>query len=86
MSYLMACVAGEPSGDLLAVQLLQGIALHPQLADSQFFGIGGPRMQEQGFTSSWPMDTLSVRGYVEVLSKLSQILKVRRELTRRIEA
>lgn len=86
MSYLMACVAGEPSGDLLAVQLLQGIAHHPQLADSQFFGIGGPRMQEQGFTSSWPMDTLSVRGYVEVLSKLSQILKVRRELTRRIEA
>ncbi len=84
MSYLITCVAGEPSGDMLAGQLLHGIQQHPALANSRFFGIGGPKMQAYGFESSWPMDTLSVRGYVEVLGNLSKILKIRRELTQRI--
>ena len=68
MSALITCVAGEPSGDLLAAQLINGIRHHPDLQDSRFYGIGGPRMQECGFESSWPMDILSVRGYVEVLN------------------
>jgi lipid-A-disaccharide synthase len=69
---------------MLAGQLLHGIQQHPELSNSRFFGIGGPKMQAYGFESSWPMDTLSVRGYVEVLSNLSKILKIRRELTQRI--
>jgi lipid-A-disaccharide synthase len=85
-SPLIACVAGEPSGDLLAAELIQGIHHHPDLSQSRFYGIGGPKMQERGFTSSWPMDTLSVRGYVEVLSNLQEILKIRRELLKRIES
>ena len=84
MTYLITCLAGEPSGDMLAGQLLHGIQQHPELSNSRFFGIGGPKMQAYGFESSWPMDTLSVRGYVEVLSNLSKILKIRRELTQRI--
>ncbi|MEI7426564.1 MAG: lipid-A-disaccharide synthase [Betaproteobacteria bacterium] len=85
MTYLLTCVAGEPSGDLLAAQLIQGVQQHPQLSDSRLIGIGGPRMQECGFESSWPMDVLSVRGYVEVLNNLGNILKIRRELMQRIE-
>jgi lipid-A-disaccharide synthase len=85
MTFLITCVAGEPSGDMLAGQLLHGIQQHPELSDSRFFGIGGPKMQALGFESSWPMDTLSVRGYVEVLSNLPEILKIRRELTQRIK-
>jgi lipid-A-disaccharide synthase len=85
MTYLITCVAGEPSGDMLAGQLLHGIQQHPELSDSRFFGIGGPKMLAYGFESSWPMDTLSVRGYVEVLSNLPEILKIRRELTKRIK-
>ena len=86
MSSLIACVAGEPSGDLLAAELINGIRHHQELQDSRFYGIGGPRMQECGFESSWPMDILSVRGYVEVLSNLQHILKIRRELLQRIQS
>jgi lipid-A-disaccharide synthase len=85
MTYLITCVAGEPSGDMLAGQLLHGIQKHPELSDSRFFGIGGPKMHAYGFESSWPMDALSVRGYVEVVGNLSKILKIRRELTQRIQ-
>ena len=85
MTYLITCVAGEPSGDMLAAELLNGIKKHPNLMDSRFYGIGGPKMQDCGFESSWPMETLSVRGYVEVLGHLPQILKIRRELTQRIQ-
>ena len=86
MSALITCVAGEPSGDLLAAQLINGIRHHPDLQDSRFYGIGGPRMQECGFESSWPMDILSVRGYVEVLNNLQKILRIRRELLERIQS
>jgi len=85
MTFLITCVAGEPSGDMLAGQLLQGIQQHPELSGSRFFGIGGPKMGAYGFESSWPIETLSVRGYVEVLSNLPEILKIRRELTQRIK-
>ena len=57
----IAMVAGEASGDLLASLLLEG--LHARLGDSvEFAGIGGRRMQAQGFVSHWPMETLSVNG------------------------
>ena len=44
------------------------------------FGIGGPAMQAEGFISRWPMETLSVRGYVEALAQLPAILRLRSEL------
>ena len=84
MTRLMTLVAGEPSGDLLAAELIRGIQHYPDLEHSQFFGIGGPRMAECGFQSSWPMGTLSVRGYVEVLSHLLPILKIRSALIEKI--
>jgi lipid-A-disaccharide synthase len=37
-------------------------------------------MQEQGLRSDWPMETLSVRGYVEAIKQLPAILKLRKEL------
>ena len=54
----IAMVAGEASGDLLA-SLLIG-ALKARLPDAVFYGIGGPRMQAQGFDAWWPIDKLSV--------------------------
>ncbi len=85
MTSLIACVAGEPSGDLLGAELIEGLKSHSSFSQSQFFGIGGPRMLEKGFESSWPMDALSVRGYVEVLGNLRQIFNIRRQLISRIE-
>jgi lipid-A-disaccharide synthase len=76
----LACVAGEPSGDLLAAPVLSALKQIPDTTNLEVFGIGGPRMQAEGLRSDWPMETLSVRGYVEAIKQLPAILKLRKEL------
>jgi len=76
----LACVAGEPSGDLLAAPVLSALNQIPDMSGLEVYGIGGPRMQAVGMRSDWPMETLSVRGYVEAIRQLPAILKLRREL------
>jgi len=76
----LACVAGEPSGDLLAAPVLSALNQIPDMANLEIYGIGGPRMQAEGMRSDWPMETLSVRGYVEAIKQLPAILKLRKEL------
>ncbi|MDB5787720.1 lipid-A-disaccharide synthase [Caballeronia mineralivorans] len=81
----IAMVAGEPSGDLLAASLLGG--LNERLpAGTRFNGIGGPRMTAAGFDAHWPMDKLTVRGYVEALKHIPEILGIRNELKRQLLA
>ncbi|MBB3256572.1 lipid-A-disaccharide synthase [Paraburkholderia bannensis] len=81
----LAMVAGEPSGDLLASSLLKGLT--SKLPDTaQYYGIGGPRMQAVGFDAHWPMDKLTVRGYVEALKHIPEILRIRRELKHQLLA
>lgn len=76
----LACVAGEPSGDLLAAPALSALKQIPDTSKLEVYGIGGPRMQTEGLRSDWPMETLSVRGYVEAIKQLPAILKLRKEL------
>ncbi|WP_423197022.1 MULTISPECIES: lipid-A-disaccharide synthase [unclassified Cupriavidus] len=79
----IAMVAGEASGDLLASMLLEG--LRARLGETvDYAGIGGHRMQAQGFVSHWPMETLSVNGYVEVLGSLREILATRRAIREKL--
>lgn len=78
-------VAGEPSGDLLAAALLEGLAERLPV-NTQYFGIGGPRMAEHGFNTHWPMERLSVRGYVEALRHIPAILGIRNEFKRQLLA
>ncbi|HKT99453.1 MAG TPA: lipid-A-disaccharide synthase [Paraburkholderia sp.] len=81
----LAMVAGEPSGDLLAASLLKGLT--GRLPDTaQYYGIGGPRMQAAGFDAHWPMDKLTVRGYVEALKHIPEILRIRSELKHQLLA
>lgn len=75
-------VAGEASGDLLASLLLGGV--HARWPGAAAFGIGGPKMAEQGFTAWWPSDKLAVRGYVEVLRHYREIAGIRRALAERL--
>ena len=74
----IALVAGEASGDLLGGHLVA--ALSGRRAGISFHGIGGPRMIEHGFESSYPMERLAVRGYVEVLRHYRGIMGIRRSL------
>lgn len=80
----IALVAGEASGDLLGSHLIE--ALRQRIPGLEAFGIGGPRMQSAGMESWYPMEWFAVRGYVEVLRSLPRLLKVRRELRRRLIA
>ncbi|OTP69127.1 lipid-A-disaccharide synthase [Caballeronia sordidicola] len=81
----VAMVAGEPSGDLLAASLLDG--LNARLpAGTRFSGIGGPRMTAAGFDAHWPLEKLTVRGYVEALKHIPEILGIRNELKRQLLA
>jgi lipid-A-disaccharide synthase len=73
-------VAGEASGDLLAAHLMS--ALKARRRPIMFAGIGGPRMIAQGFESHYPMETLSVRGYAEVLRNYTEIMGIRRRLAK----
>jgi lipid-A-disaccharide synthase len=71
-------VAGEASGDLLGSHLID--ALKKKRTDIEFVGIAGPKMLRQGASSLFPIERLSVRGYIEVLKHLWGLLKLRRQL------
>jgi len=78
----IAIVAGEASGDLLGAHLIS--ALKGQRTDLEFFGIAGPKMIREGVNSLFPLEKLSVRGYIEVLTHLYGLLKLRRNLLNQI--
>ncbi len=80
----LGMVAGEASGDLLASLLMRG--LHERWSPVETFGIGGPRMIEQGFDAWWPSDRLAVHGYAEALKVYRQLVKLRTELGDRLLA
>jgi lipid-A-disaccharide synthase len=80
----IAMVAGEASGDQLAAPVIA--ALKARRSPSLFAGIGGPRMQAQGFESHYPMEKLSVRGYAEALMSYREIMAIRRRIAKSLLA
>lgn len=78
----IAMVAGEASSDQLAAHLIAALKQH--LPEAHFYGIGGPKMQREGFDALWPSEKLSVRGYAEVLRHYREISGIRRRLLSRI--
>jgi len=74
-------VAGEPSGDLLAARVMQGLA--QRAPDSRCEGIGGPAMLEQGLDMWHPMNALTVFGYVDALKRLPGLLRTYSDVKRR---
>ncbi len=84
MKIRIAMVAGETSGDLLASHLIRALRRH--LPDAEFFGIGGPKMQAEGFEVRWPCELLAVHGYVDALKRYRELSGIRRELLGQIRA
>ena len=77
-------VAGEASGDLLAASLMQ--ALQTRVPGVEFLGIAGPRMQQLGCQVMYSSEKLAVMGITEVLGRLRELLRIRRDVARRFIA
>jgi lipid-A-disaccharide synthase len=77
-SPLVALIAGEQSGDILGAGLMS--ALRQRYPDVRFIGVGGSLMAEQGLESFFPMERLSVMGITEVLGRLPELFRLRRQL------
>ncbi|HIO97573.1 MAG TPA: lipid-A-disaccharide synthase, partial [Leucothrix sp.] len=77
----IALVAGEVSGDILGSRLI--IALKKHYPDASFEGIAGAEMQQAGCKSLYPMELLSIMGYLEVLPRLFKLIKTRKALISR---
>ena len=77
-------LAGEASGDYIASLALPEV--EKRFEGSAQYGVGGPRMRAAGFHAWHDIRELSVRGYVEVLSHLPRLLRLRSELVKKFAA
>ena len=75
-------VAGEASGDALGAQLIH--AVRARMPHVRFVGIGGPRMESAGCDLWYSLDKLALRGIVEVLPRVPELFRIRRDVARRL--
>ncbi|MBE0500721.1 MAG: lipid-A-disaccharide synthase [Desulfuromonadales bacterium] len=72
-------VAGEPSGDLHAANMIQAArVINPGLS---FFGVTGPKMRAAGCETLLCYDEISVMGFVEVIGRLPAIRRAFKRVT-----
>ena len=81
---IIGIVAGEASGDALAAQLIRAVL--ERTGRVRFAGIGGPRMEAAGCELWYPLEKLAVRGLVEILSHVPELVRIRRDVYRRLRA
>lgn len=71
-------IAGEPSGDVLGGRLMAALTARSDNPIT-FIGVGGDRMLAQGLECLFPMEELSVMGYLEIVPKIPRLLALVRE-------
>lgn len=80
----IAIVAGEASGDLLGSGLVRELRL--RFPEAEFAGVGGEHLRGAGVETWHDCSELAVMGLAEVLRHLPRLLRLRRELRRRLLA
>ena len=74
----IAILAGEPSGDLIAGQLMAYI--NSKEKNVQFIGVGGPSMKQQGLKSFFDYSNLSLYGVFQVIPNIPKLVFLRYKL------
>ena len=74
-------VAGEQSGDILGASLM--ISMRERFPNAKFIGVGGAEMVSLGCESLTSIERLSVMGFVEPLSRLPELLSLKKRLQKR---
>ena len=69
--FRIAIVAGEASGDLIGASLIHALKKH--YPDAEFVGVAGPHMQAAGCRSLYPLETLSVMGFIAPLLRMRSL-------------
>ena len=77
-------IAGEVSGDIHGASLIDAM----KQVDSSciFSGIGGQQMESKGLASLFPLEKMSVMGFVEVLKHLRFFNDVEKTVLKTIES
>ena len=74
----IAILAGEPSGDLIASQLMAYI--RSKIKDIEFIGVGGPLMKQEGLSSFFDYSNLSLYGVFQVIPNIPKLIFLRYKL------
>ena len=81
---IIMLVAGEPSGDLIAADLVRAMRADPRLQAGdfapRFFGVGGPRLAAEGVDLAFDLTRHAVVGLVEVVRKLASFRRLLHQL------
>lgn len=76
MSKRFMLVAGEPSGDALAAELVHALRAHPACNSfpfpPKFYGVGGSKMAEAGVNVAFDLTQHAVFGFVDVIKRYFQ--------------
>ena len=74
----IAILAGEPSGDLIASQLMAYV--RSKVKNIEFIGVGGPLMKKQGLRSFFDYSNLSLYGVFQVIPNIPKLIFLRYKL------
>ncbi len=81
---VVGMIAGEASGDTLGEEIIH--ALRRRFPGLQCVGIGGAKMIGAGFESWHDQERLAVRGLVEVVRHVPELMRIRAALVKRLLA
>ena len=74
----IAILAGEPSGDMIASQLMAHIS--SKISNVEFIGVGGPLMKQEGLRSFFDYSNLSLYGIFQVIPNIPKLIFLRYKL------